>query len=56
MINIFKNKLPVAELNEILDNLLQQAMMMNKARAGTLQIINNEKYSLEVAASSGLSC
>lgn len=55
MINILRRKLSVPELNEMLDNFLQQAMMLNKTKAGTLQIINNEEYSLDIAASSGLS-
>lgn len=55
MINILKSKLSVAELNEMLNNLLQQAMILNKTKAGTLQIINKKDHSLEIAAYSGLS-
>lgn len=55
MINILKKKLPGPELKDLLDNLLQQAMLMNGTRAGTLQIINNSDRSLEIAASYGLS-
>ena len=55
MINILKNKLSVAELNEMLNNLLQQAMILNKTKTATLQIINKKDLSLEIAASSGLS-
>lgn len=55
MINILKKKLPEPELKEILDNFLQQAMLMNGTRAGTLQILNSNDQSLEIAASYGLS-
>jgi GAF domain-containing protein len=54
MINILKSKLSVTELNELLDNLLQQAMVMNKTKAGTLQIINAKEQSLELIVSFGL--
>ena len=55
MINILKKKLPEPELKEILDNILQQAMLMNGTKAATLQILNNSDNSLEIAASYGLS-
>jgi GAF domain-containing protein len=55
MINILKKKLPEPELKEILDNILQQAMLMNGTRAATLQILNKNDQSLEIAASYGLS-
>ena len=55
MINILKKKLPEPELKEILDNILQQAMLMNGTRAATLQILNNTDQSLDIAASYGLS-
>ena len=55
MINILKKKLPEPELKEILDNILQQAMLMNGTKAATLQILNNTDQSLEIAASYGLS-
>ena len=55
MINILKEKLPEPELKEILDNILQQAMLMNGTRAATLQILNKNDQSLEIAASYGLS-
>ncbi len=55
MINILKRKLPEPELKEVLDNILQQAMLMNGTKAATLQILNNSDQSLEIAASSGLS-
>lgn len=54
MINILKKKLPEPELKEMLDNILQQAMLMNGTKAATLQILNNNDHSLEIAASSGL--
>ena len=55
MINILKKKLPEPELKEMLDNILQQAMLMNGTRAATLQILNKTDHSLEIAASFGLS-
>lgn len=55
MINILKKKLPEPELKEMLENILQQAMLMNGTKAATLQILNNTDHSLEIAASSGLS-
>ena len=55
MINILKKKLPEPELKEILDNILQQAMAMNGTKAATLQILNKNDQSLEIAASYGLS-
>lgn len=55
MINILKKKLHEPELKEILDNILQQAMLMNGTQAATLQILNDTDQSLEIAASSGLS-
>ena len=55
MINILKKKIPQPELKDLLDNLLQQAILMNGTRAGTLQIINGSDQSLEIAASYGLS-
>ena len=55
MINILKKKLSESELTEVLDNLLQQAMMMNKTKAGTLQLLNKNTHTLELVTSSGLS-
>lgn len=55
MITQLKKKISESELNEALDNLLQQAMMMNKTKAGTLQILNKKNHTLEIVASSGLS-
>ena len=55
MINILKKKLPEPELKEILNNLLQQAMMMNGTKAGSLQMINTQDHSLEIVSSFGLS-
>lgn len=55
MINLIKKKISEPELMEMLDNILQQAMMMNGTNAGTLQIINNNDQSLEIACSAGLS-
>ena len=55
MINILKKKLPEAELKEMLDNILQQAMLMNGTRAATLQLLNKNDQSLEIAAAYGLS-
>ena len=41
-----KSKLKDEDLNEVLDNLLQQAMIICGTKAGTLQLINkkNNKY------------
>jgi GAF domain-containing protein len=55
MINILKKKLPEPELKDLLDNFLQQAILLNGTRAGTLQIVNNSDHSLEIASSYGLS-
>jgi len=55
MINILKKKLPEPQLKEILDNFLQQAMMMNGTKAGSLQMINTHDHSLELVSSFGLS-
>ncbi|TMI88095.1 MAG: GAF domain-containing protein [Bacteroidetes bacterium] len=55
MIETLKSKLKDDELNEILDNLLHHAMMMNKAKAGTLQLINKKDHTLDIASSFGLS-
>ena len=55
MISILRKKLSETELNEILENLLQQSMMMNRTRAGTLQLLNKKNHTLEIATSSGLS-
>ncbi|HJS55068.1 MAG TPA: GAF domain-containing protein [Chitinophagaceae bacterium] len=55
MINILRKKLPEPELKEIFDNLLQQAMMMNGTKAGSLQMINTHDHSLEIVSSFGLS-
>lgn len=55
MDNILKYKITPEELNEIVDNILQQAMIYNRAKAGTLQLFNKEKNSLDLMASFGLS-
>ena len=55
MIETLRKKLIEPELNDILDKLLQQAMMMCETKAGTLQLINESNNILEIAASSGLS-
>jgi GAF domain-containing protein len=55
MIETLKSKLKEEELNEVLDNLLHQVMMMNRAKAGTLQLINKKNNTLEIANSFGLS-
>jgi len=55
MINILKKKIPEPELKEILDNFLQQAMMLNGTKAGSLQMINTHDHSLELVSSFGLS-
>ena len=55
MIESLKSKLKDDELNEVLDNLLQQAMMICGTKAGTLQLINKKNNTLEIASSFGLS-
>ncbi len=55
MISPLKKKFSESELNEVFDNLLQQAMMMNDTKAGTLQILNKENNTLDLVAASGLS-
>ena len=55
MITTLRKKLHEPELKEILDNFLQQALMMCKTKAGTLQLINKENNTLEIATSFGLS-
>ena len=55
MIDTLRKKLHQAELSEVLDNLLQHAMMMCGTKAGTLQLINKTNNTLEIAASFGLS-
>ena len=55
MISILKKKIPEPDLKEILDNILQQAMLMNGTKAATLQLLNKNDQSLEIAASYGLS-
>lgn len=55
MIKTLRNKIEEQELNEVVDNLLQHAMMMCETKAGTLQLLNNTKDTLEIAASFGLS-
>lgn len=55
MVNILRKKIPEPELKDLLDNLLQQAMIMNGTKASTLQIINKSDHSLEIVASYGLS-
>lgn len=55
MIDILKSKLKEDQLNEVLDNLLHQAMIMNHTKAGTLQLLNKTNSTLEIASSFGLS-
>ena len=55
MIESLKSKLKGEELNEVLDNLLQQAMIICGTKAGTLQLINKKNNTLEIACSFGLS-
>jgi GAF domain-containing protein len=55
MIETLKSKLKEEELNEVLDNLLQQAMVICGTKAGTVQLINKKNNTLEIANSFGLS-
>jgi GAF domain-containing protein len=55
MIETLKSKLNSEELNEVFDNLLQQAMIICGTKAGTLQLINKKNNTLEIASSFGLS-
>lgn len=55
MIEALRKKLHEPEVTELLDNLLQQAMMMCETKAGTLQLINKGNNTLEIATSFGLS-
>lgn len=54
MIETLRKKLQEIELPEMLDNLLQHAMMMCETKAGTLQLVNETNNTLEIAASFGL--
>ena len=54
MIEALRKKLLEPELSEVLDNLLQHAMMMCETKAGTLQLINQANDTLEIATSFGL--
>jgi len=55
MIEILKSKLNDEQLNEVFDNLLQQAIIICGTKAGTLQLINKKNNTLEIASSFGLS-
>jgi len=55
MIETLKSKLKEEEVNEVLDNLLQQAMVICGTKAGTVQLINKKNNTLEIANSFGLS-
>ena len=55
MISSIQEKLNGSELHEVLDNLLQHAMMIWETKAGTLQLINETNNILELATSFGLS-
>jgi GAF domain-containing protein len=55
MIEALRKKLLEPELHEVLDNLLQHAMMMCGTKAGTIQLLNETNNSLEIATSFGLS-
>jgi len=55
VINPIQEKIHGTELQEVLDNLLQHAMMMCGTKAGTLQLVNETNNTLEFAASFGLS-
>ena len=55
MIESLKSKLQDEELSEVLDNLLQQAIVICRTKAGTLQLINTKNNTLEIASSFGLS-
>jgi len=55
MIETLKSKLNDEELNEVFDNLLQQAIIICGTKAGTLQLINKKNNTLEIASSFGLS-
>lgn len=55
MIEALRKKLHEPELHDLLDNLLQHAMMMCETKAGTLQLLNETNNTLEIATSFGLS-
>lgn len=55
MIESLREKLHEPGLTEVLDNLLQHAMMTCEAKAGTLQLINETNNTLEIVTSFGLS-
>jgi len=55
MIESLKSKLKEDEVNEVLNNLLQQAMIICGTKAGTLQLVNKKNNTLEIASSFGLS-
>jgi GAF domain-containing protein len=50
-----KTKFSETDVNERFENILQQAMMMNGTKAGTLQMVNSKDNSLDLIVSYGLS-
>ena len=54
MIDTLRKKLHETEFREVLDNLLQQAMMMCETKAGTLQLVNETGDTLEIVTSFAL--
>ena len=55
MVDSLLKNLHKPEIQDMLDKLLQQAMMMCGTKAGTLQIRNESNDTLEIATSFGLS-
>ncbi|HET9745588.1 MAG TPA: GAF domain-containing protein [Chitinophagaceae bacterium] len=55
MIETLRKKFHGTDVNEVFENLLQQAMMMCGTKAGTLQLLNEKNNTLEITTSFGLS-
>lgn len=55
MVNILRSKLPQPVLNNMYEKILRQAMMINRASCGNMQILNKHDQSLEIVISVGLS-
>src|SRR6266498_2005151 len=54
MINILRSKAPKEVLSDMYENILLQALLINKTKTGTLHIINNSEHSLELVFYTGL--
>ncbi|HEY1872153.1 MAG TPA: GAF domain-containing protein [Chitinophagaceae bacterium] len=55
MVNILRSKLPQPVLDNMYEKILQQAMTINRASCGNVQILNKHDQSLQIVVSVGLS-